>query len=422
MAEHGRETTLLRGDWLRSRAHRDWLDVQGQRLLDFSKQAAVPQGFAALDGHGRLSEDAGADTILTARMTHCYAIAALRGLPGCAPLAAHGVHALLGPLRDADHGGWHESQQAAEQKGGRKQAYLHAFVGLAASSAVVAGIEQADLLLELATEVLATRFWDQDEGVFLESFALDWSDLEAYRGANANMHSVESCLALADVTGDPVWRRRALRVVERIIHTEAGKRGHAVAEHFDPAWQLLPDYHKDRPTDDLRPYGMTPGHFVEWSHLLLKLEAALLRESGEAPDWLLDDARQLFETGMRCGWGADGSPGMLYTVDWDLEPVVHNRPHWCQAEALVAAASLWQRTGQPVYQQWYRDIWNYVDRHMIDREHGSWKQELDADQQLSADIYPGKADLYHAWQATMAPRLPLAPSMATAVAAQAESF
>lgn len=422
MAEHGEVAPAAGGDWLRQHAHLAWLDAQGQRLLDFSKQAAVAQGFAALDGNGRLAEDAKADTILTARMTHCYAIASLRGLPGCAPLAAHGVQALLGALRDEQHGGWYESQLDAEQHSGRKQAYLHAFVGLAASSAVVAGIEQAGLLLELATDVLETRFWSEEEGVFLESFALDWSDLEAYRGANANMHSVESCMALADVSGDSRWRQRALRVVERIIHTEARRRDYAVAEHFDAHWTLLPDYHRDRPTDDLRPYGMTPGHFVEWSHLLLKLEAALLREHGDAPSWLLEDARRLFETGMHCGWAADGSPGLLYTVDWELDPVVHNRPHWCQAEALVAAASLWQRTGQTIYQQWYRTIWNYVDRYMIDREHGSWKQELDADQQLSEAIYPGKADLYHAWQSTMAPRLPLAPSMATAVAAQAGSL
>ena len=56
-----------------------------------------------------------------------------------------------------------------------------------------------------------------------ESFARDWSQEEAYRGANSNMHSTEAFLALADVTGDARWLDRALRIVERVIH------GHAAA-------------------------------------------------------------------------------------------------------------------------------------------------------------------------------------------------
>ncbi|MBO1324293.1 AGE family epimerase/isomerase [Acetobacter sp. TBRC 12305] len=404
--------------WLHSMPHRHWLDCQGQRLLDFSKPSRVADGFAALDDDGRLMAGGKADTILTARMTHVYAIAANRGLPGCAPLAAHGVACLLGPLRDCEHGGWFENIEQAQDKTpkGRKQAYLHAFIALAASSAVVQGVAGADKLLKEALAVWQRHFWSEDEGVFRESFAADWSDEENYRGANANMHSVEACMAVADVTGNPVWRQRALRIVERIIHTLARKASYTVAEHYDRNWTLLKDFHRDKPTDDLRPYGMTPGHFVEWSHLLLKLEAALLRENGSAPSWLLDDAIGLFHSGMEAGWARNAEPGLLYTVDWDLQPVVQNRPHWCQAEAMTAATALLKRTGHKEYEQWYRDIWDYIDLYMIDRRQGGWIQELDQHNRPSAVVYQGKADLYHAWQATLTPLLPLAPSFATAVA------
>ncbi|CAP57695.1 putative sugar isomerase [Gluconacetobacter diazotrophicus PA1 5] len=404
---------LPASSWLRSAPHRRWLDLQGQRLLDFSKPARIPDGFTALGDDGRPMKDGGADSILTARMTHVYAVAAGRGLPGCAPLAAHGVASLLGPLRDPRHGGWFEGPA---QAGGRKQAYLHAFVALAASSAVVQHVPGADQLLKEALDVWDRHFWSEDEGIFRESFAADWSDEEDYRGANANMHSVEACMAVADVTGNAIWRTRALRIVERVIHTLARGAGYAVPEHYDRNWTLLKDFHRDRPTDDLRPYGMTPGHFVEWAHLLLKLEAALLREGGSAPPWLLDDAIGLFRTGMHAGWARDGAPGLLYTVGWDLEPVVHNRPHWCQAEAMTAAAALLKRTGHGQYEHWYRTIWDYIDLHMIDRGQGGWLQELDRHNQPSAVVYQGKADLYHAWQATLTPLLPLAPSFATAVA------
>ncbi|MFP3682127.1 sugar isomerase, partial [Pseudomonas sp. SIMBA_041] len=42
--------------------------------------------------------------------------------------------------------------------------------------------------------------------------------------------------------------------------------------------------------------------------------------------------------------------------------------------------------------------------------------ELGPDNQPSARIWGGKPDLYHAWQAVLIPRLPLAPSMASALA------
>ncbi|RMS43706.1 N-acylglucosamine 2-epimerase super protein, partial [Pseudomonas amygdali pv. photiniae] len=48
--------------------------------------------------------------------------------------------------------------------------------------------------------------------------------------------------------------------------------------------------------------------------------------------------------------------------------------------------------------------------------HGSWHHELNQRNEPSADIWPGKPDLYHAYQATLLPVLPLAPSLASALA------
>ena len=160
----------------------------------------------------------------------------------------------------------------------------------------------------------------------------------------------------------------------------------------------------------------TPGHFLEWSHLLLKLEAALLRAGEVAPDWLLTDAIGLFDAGVTTGWARNGKPGILYTVDSKDEPSVSNRPHWVQAEAVTAAAALLKRTGRRSYETWYRRFWDFLDLHMIDRRCGSWHNEVDSDNYPSSCIYSGKPDLYHAYQSTLTPVLPLAPSLMTMLA------
>ena len=399
-------------DWLDRLPHRRWLEREAQRLLDFSKPSRVGDGFVALDNAGRVPCGAVADTIITARMTHSYALAALQGLPGAETLVAHGVAALSGPLRDKRNGGWWDTAAG----GGRKLAYLHAFVALGASSAVAAGAAGAEALLAEAAEVLETRFWSEEEGALRESFDPDWGGEEDYRGANSNMHGVEAMLALADISGQPLWRERALRVAARLIHGAARANGYRLPEHYGRDWAPLRDYNRDRPWDDLRPFGTTPGHAMEWAHLLLKLEAALIRQGAAVPEWLLDDAVALFDTGMADGWGADGLPGLVYTLDWEGRPSIANRAHWVQAEAVVAAAALHRRTGAPRFEAWYRRLWDYIDLTLIDRQAGGWLHEVDAAGRPTERIYRGKADLYHALQALLAPVLPPAPCYAAALA------
>jgi mannose/cellobiose epimerase-like protein (N-acyl-D-glucosamine 2-epimerase family) len=406
----------LFSSWLRASGHHQWLASEGNRLVDFAKASRLPQGFGNLDERGVLPENARAETMNTARMTHSFAMAHVRGIPGCAALVDHGISALTGPLRDSEHGGWFSAPLADGDKAD-KQAYLHAFVALAASSAVVAQRPGAQELLSDAMQVIQSRFWSEDEGAMRESFARDWSEEESYRGANSNMHSVEAFLALADVTGDAQWLDRALRIVERVIHDHAAGNDHQVIEHFSQAWQPLPEYNHDNRADGFRPYGTTPGHAFEWARLLLHLEASRQRARLAAPAWLLADARQLFANACRDAWNVDGLPGIVYTLDWQKQPVVRHRLHWVHCEAAAAAAALLQRTDEKQYEDWYRCFWEFNENHFIDRYLGSWHHELSPNNLPSADIWAGKPDLYHAYQATLLPLLPLAPSLASGLAA-----
>lgn len=401
--------------WLNAPAHRQWLTSEGQRLLAFASAARLPEGFGDLDDHGRLVANARAGTMNTARMTHSFAMAHIQGIPGYAALVDHGIAALNGALRDAEHGGWFAAPDHCDGNTG-KAAYLHAFVALAASSAVVAARPGAEALLAEAIGIIETHFWSEEEGALRESFNRDWSEEEAYRGANSNMHATEAFLALADVTQDPRWLTRALHIVERVIHGHAAANDYLVVEHFDRDWQPLRDYNQDHPADGFRPYGTTPGHGFEWARLLLHLEAARVQAGMLTPGWLVLDAQRLFESNCRHGWNVDGAPGIVYTLDWDNRPVVRQRLHWTHAEASAAASALLQRTGEAQYETWYRCFWEFSAQYFIDPLHGSWHHELDSANCPSAEIWAGKPDLYHAWQAVLIPRLPLAPSMASALA------
>ncbi len=400
-------------DWLRSPGHHRWLEAETSRLLRFAEASVDPRGgFSWLDAGGR-PEGTPRALWIACRMTHVFALAHLLGRPGSAPLVDHGLRSLEGLFRDPEHGGWFAS---VDDEGAplerTKEAYGHAFVVLAASSAAVAGRPGADELLSEAVQVLVERFWDDEAGMLVDAWDEAFSVCEEYRGLNSNMHGVEALLAAYDVLGDAGLLERALRITTRAYGYGRDLRWR-LPEHFDVTWAPRLDYNVDEPAHPFRPFGATVGHGFEWARLGLQLDLTL----GEAaPGFLRGDAVALFETAAREGWSVDGSAGFVYTVDFDGRPVVRQRMHWVAAEAVNAAAAVHRVTGDARHLALYRTWWDHIATDVLDQAGGSWWHELDPGLRPSGVTWPGKPDVYHAVQATLLPRLPSAPSLATALA------
>ncbi len=402
--------------WIDRPSHRTWLEGESQRLLDFGRGVLLERGAGWLDEDGVPDPAQPVHTWITARMAHVYGVAHLRGVPGAGPLAAGGIAALRTSLRDPEHGGWFSAVDASTGdpvEEGAKSAYTHAFVVLAASTCALAELPGARELLDEALDVLDTRFWDDAVGMHVDGTDRAWTTTDPYRGVNANMHTVEALMAAADATGEDRWRDRALRVTTRVVDEWARGNAWRIPEHFTADWAPLLEFNAERPGDQFKPYGATIGHGLEWSRLVLHLAAGL---GDAAPGWMLDAARELYARAVEDGWAVDGAPGFVYTTDWAGVPVVRERMHWVVAEAVGAAAALLLATGEERYDADYRRWWDHAAEHLIDVDHGSWHHELDSGNRPSSTVWPGKPDIYHAYQATLVPRAPLAPSLAAAAA------
>jgi sulfoquinovose isomerase len=390
--------------WLADDVDPSPLLAEVERLVDFARAARHPLGFGWLDERGALT-DRPVELWITCRMTHVFALETLRSSGGdtaSAALAAHGVEALRGPLHDAEHGGWFAAVDVTGPVETAKQAYGHAFVVLAAASATAAGTTGAADLLADALDVLDRRFWDESHGMAVEEWDRGWQTLEGYRGVNANMHLVEALLAAHDVTGDPELLDRARRVTTRVAHELGRRHDFRLPEHFTETWEPLPDFNREDPAHPFRPYGVTVGHLLEWSRLTLLLGRAL---GPDAPTWVADDARSLFERAVSDGWSGGESPGFCYTTDFEGRPVVTHRMHWVVAEAVAAASVLAQDTGDPTYDAW-RDAWlDLALTRFADPDGGSWWHEVDEANRPSAVVWQGKPDVYHAYQALLTPLL-----------------
>jgi mannose/cellobiose epimerase-like protein (N-acyl-D-glucosamine 2-epimerase family) len=398
--------------WTERPNHRLWLHTERLRLLDFGRGAVPsPRGAGWLDDEGAVDATRPVFTWITARMAHVYALGHLLGVPGSRAVATRAMVALRTSLHDEEYGGWYASLAPDGAPDTTKSAYAHAFVVLAASTGTVAGIDGARELLDDALAVLDERFWEPAAGLSADEWDRTWTTLDPYRGVNANMHTVEALLAAGDATGEVRWHDRAATIGDHVV-AWASATDWRVPEHFDETWVPQPDLSSDRPDDPFKPYGATVGHGLEWSRLLLQIDATL---PGRAPETLVPAARELYDRAVRDGWSVDRAPGFVYTTDWSGAPVVHTRMHWVAAEAIGAAAALHRATGEARYAADYALWWDYAAEFLIDRERGSWRHELDASNVPSHDVWPGKPDLYHAFQATLLPLLPLAPGLAVAV-------
>jgi sulfoquinovose isomerase len=404
--------------WSNTPAHARWLEAETDRVFRFAAPSRNADGFGWLDNVGRLDPAASTYLWVTARMTHSFALAALMGRPGANPLVDHGLACLAdGVFRDRQWGGWYTAVRDGQVVDEAKSGYPHYFVVLGAASALAAERPGAGELLDEALRVTDQYFWSEDEQMPRESWDRAFQQTEAYRGGNVSMHAVEAYLAVADVLGERVYLDRALAIATTIVHRHARTNHYRVFEHFDQHWNPLPDYNIANPVHRFRAYGSTPGHWAEWARLLLHIRAGLQARGDQPPDWLLDDARGLFDACVRDAWEPDGQPGFVYSVDFEGRTVVPARIRWVIIEAIGAAYALHLVTGQATYHDWYVKFWDMARTYFIDYQGGSWWQELSAQGVPSSQVWDGKPDIYHLMHCLVVPRLPLYPALAPALAA-----
>lgn len=411
---------------LGTQANRLFQADQSLDLLRFGRGVATPGGGAGwLDDHGRIDPSEGVQTWITCRMTHVYSLGAMLGFPGAEKIVDNMLEGLRGRLYDSEHGGWYPSltvrPDGSMDHETTKVCYTHAFVMLAASSAWLIGRPGAKELLEKAVDTYDKYFWDDKAGLAVDTWDTDMKRLDTYRGINANMHSTEAFLAIADATGDESFRERAGRIVRHVIDW-AKSNNWRIPEHFDENWNPQLEYNTDKKDDQFKPYGATPGHGIEWSRLITQWaistygwDAATHSVNSKARPFV-EAAEHLFARAVADGWQADGEPGLVYTTDWQGRPVVHDRMHWTIAEGVDASATLYKVTGRDFYRSWYATFERFIDKHLADHENGSWWHQLDRHNHVLRTVWPGKSDLYHAFQSTLIPFNDPAVSIASAVA------
>ncbi|MBE5846443.1 MAG: AGE family epimerase/isomerase [Lachnospiraceae bacterium] len=383
--------------------NKEFLKTLRNDLLSFGHRFPSENGSAYyLGDDGSPWMDRPRETWITCRMAHVYSMGEILGHKGSKQLAEDAIRGLLGELHDEQNGGWYAGVTKDGDPLPDKMCYAHAFVILAASSASLIHVGGADELLKQAIEVYDRYFWDEREGMAADTWNTEFTVLSDYRGINSNMHSVEAHLAAADVLKDERYRIRAGRIIDHVIKW-AGENKWRIPEHFSKDWKPDLMLNRERPADPFKPFGATPGHGIEWARLIVQYALSAHRDQKKIREEYIEAASNLYDRAIRDGWFADGEPGICYTTDWEGKPVVHDRMHWTLAEAINSSAVLYRILGTERYAKDYAMFMQYLDEKVLDHEKGSWFHQLDQNNRLTGTVWPGKSDLYHAFQATLIP-------------------
>ena len=400
-----------------TKENKEFLEEIRKNLLEFGRQFPAPDGSSYyLGDDGTPWKDRNRETWITSRMLHVYSIGTMLGDKESKALAESALRGLKGALKDTEHGGWYSGLRADGEILPNKQCYAHAFVILSASSAMLAKIDGAEELLKEALELFDLRFWDEKEKLCVDTWNTEFTVLDDYRGLNANMHTVEAFLAVADALSDEKYRQRAGGIIEHVIKWFS-ENSFRIPEHFTKDWKEDLECNKEQPADQFKPYGATPGHGIEWARLISQWALSTYRteDSSILTEKYVEAAEALYNRAIKDAWNVDGAEGLVYTTDWEGKPVIHDRMHWTLAEAINTSSVLWQITNNQRYANDYSKFMKYLDEKVLDHENGSWFHQLNEKNKVIGTVWPGKSDLYHAFQATWIPYGDTAVSIASDV-------
>ena len=260
----------------------------------------------------------------------------------------------------------------------KKQIYALGFAiyGLSEYARATGDSEALEYAVRLFHDIENHSF-DHDRNGYLEAFAEDWStiddmrlsekDLNECKTMNTHLHILEPYTALYRVWKDPELAKQLRNLIilftEKILDRNSGH----LQLFFDENWNSSHNI-------------VSYGHDIEASWLLHEAAEVL----GD-PDMLSSVIPAVESIADAASEGYIPGGGMIYEFHGDTGAIDADRHWWVQAETVVGYFNLWQITGRTDALEKAGGCWDFIRRHIIDREGGEWFWSLRADGSVNTD-------------------------------------
>lgn len=211
-------------------------------------------------------------------------------------------------------------------------------------------------------------------GGYQEVFTRDWkafsfpgADPAIKRSMSTQLHILEAYTALYSIWPDAGLKGhlRGLLLVfhDKIVNKQTGH----LQLFFDEQWNPLGNV-------------FSYGHDIEASWLLLLAAETL----GEGP--LIEKFRALaIRMADAAAEGLDTDGGLWQQLNVEGKKLTAEKQWWPQAEAITGFVNAWQVSNDENYLRLAEGSWEFVQSHILDKEHGEWCWGIGADGQKLAE-------------------------------------
>lgn len=305
--------------------------------------------------------------LLTTRILWAFAAAYRRyHRPEFLRMAERAYGDLQTRFHDPVHGGyWWSIRPDGSVLKDRKQVYGQAFAIYALSEFHLATGRPQPLAAAVAIFGLMEKHArDRRQGGYIEALGRDWSPIEDLRlsavdmnepkSQNTHLHVMEAYANLLACRPDPALSAALRDLVEimlnRIVDPESGHLGLFFAEDWTR-----------------RSNRISYGHDIEAAWLLTEAASRLGAPALSARVHAL--AVKIAETTLAEGVDVDGG---IFNEGGPSGLTQTDKEWWPQSEALVGFLNAFQLSPQERFAQAALHAWDFIDRRLIDRQHGEW--------------------------------------------------
>jgi len=307
-------------------------------------------------------------------------------------VARHGVEFLKNVMWDKTSGGFYtlvdRKGNVINDSDAEKTAYGNAFAIYGLSAYVMATKDTAALsLVKKAFYWLDEHSHDPLYKGYFQHLRRDGtvikrdekvpstSDL-GYKDQNSSIHLLEAFTELYQVWPDPVVAERLREMLFLIRDTITTDRGYLVL-FFQPDW--TPVSFRDSSEEVILKHRnldhVSFGHDVETAYLLLEASHVVGLEHDSTT---LRIAKKMVDHALVNGWdplaGGFYDEGYYFRDKPGITIIQDTKNWWAQAEGLntlLLMADLFPDDDQHYFAK-FKMMWNYIDKNLIDHEHGEW--------------------------------------------------